>query len=310
MELVEYNKHGLRILLPKCMKVESPPPQFYAHARSFPSIVIYFGTHLPLESCMSLVDANERMMDDRDRPTSDGIPGLTTIRKGKTSFPFPGRERITDCRFAKNDPISPSPNPNFTWTILYKPDTQRPFYVNIVDFCDFSADVEELWKKVIASMRVDFAQIPAKLASAPSKSFSVTLESNMFFLAPEEFLPTELPFLAEGEIERGYSSGKDYVCVAVKDVYGTECKGRIGISDSVPDVSAAKRAFCVPIKVAATNGLFVHAVSGPVQPLKIKKGDYDVVIQLSPVMKKGDDGRWKSELTFLPAGTIGEKILK
>lgn len=310
MELVEYNKHGLRILLPKCMKVESPPPEFHAHARNFPSIIVNFGTHYPPANFLNVIETYEGMMDDPDRPPSDGTPGLTTIRKGKTSVPFSGRERVTECRFAKNDPIAPTENPSFGWSVVYKPPNQRPFHVLIDDFCEFSADVEDLWKKVLASIRVDFAQIPTKLAPAPAKNFSVTLESNMFILAPEEFLPPELPFLAEGEIERGYSRGENFVCVAVKDVYGTECKGRISVAESAPDVSAAKHAFCVPIKVAATNGLFIHAVSGPVQPLKIKKGDYDVVIQLSPATKKGSDGRWKSELTFLPAGTIGENILK
>lgn len=307
MELVEYNNHGLRILLPKCMKVECIPPEFYAKARDFPSIIIQFEPHPPLEN--SMIEVYESMMnDDPDRPAEDGVPGLTTLRKGKTSVPFPGQEKITDCRFSENDPIAPSPNPSFQWLIACRPKNQRPLLVRIDDFCDFTTEVDELWKKVIASIRVDFAQIPAKLPSVPSKKFSVTLENNMFILAPEEFLLPEMPFLTEKENQRGYSRGEDYVYIAVKDVYGVECNGRITVADTVPDLSAAKHAFSIPLKV--TKGLFVHAVSGPVQPLKIKNGNYDVVVQLSPATKKGDDGRWKSELTFLPAGTIGEKLLK
>ncbi|HEY3323000.1 MAG TPA: hypothetical protein VGP72_21275 [Planctomycetota bacterium] len=241
----------------------------------------------------SVIDNKERLVRMLP-PQGFSEPESTVVRQGAVTLPYDGYERLVQ-KYSEYKGVR-----WFEWWLCLHPQPNAILEVDITGPGLFS-ECERLWTEVVRSIRLDPDFKPAPLPPKPTARVSIGTDHNMFAIGPQKLKLAAAPFSIKGELEQGFSAGSDYVFVAMPGE-SLECDVQVEFRKRAPDFTNAVQAFSVPLAVAKDDDLYVHVVSGPVAPLRIKRGNYDMVVRLV----QGDDAlHWRATLTFLRRGTLG-----
>jgi hypothetical protein len=279
----QYQKNGLRVLIPKPLKVRQNAPELFAEGKGG-AITMIVEVNPPLKTRETRKDIIQ------NSPITNPMLDVKLIRRRSLKIPYKGWERIIE--------ISVGENLSFAWELYFEPTPETFISVGINSIESFD-EHEELWSKVIQSIEYDGATT-SELADESNlpivKTITLEPEDEIVSVAAENWIPAAVPFARPGEVEQGYSAGKDYFFVGLPSNC-IRCKVLLADSGDVC-TDDSSRHFVVPISVPTK--LQVGTVSGPIANLDVAPGAYDVTVNIANVKKVKSGTRCELLLWFQP----------